>query len=263
MTPFTVCNEIKDFRHILYIGLKKDVSMYLVDPHRFTNHRINTLSMKGEKIVIPELFESTQSLNVYANVKTTVLEMRNDKGNCNIYQSDSGYSKCIENGYLSLFNKVLGCVPPWFRHEVNDSMIACTTQIDFKDEGSATEIKTQLYNINVDSEFTKSSKFESDLCLPPCQQLIYTVEIVRIEKASYDINWLCIKFDEVIDIETEINGYDSFRLIIEVGSSLGLWLGLCIIGIFDLIITAVLKIQGVAQRVNCDQNVQPNHILTG
>ena len=221
------------------------------------------MSMMGDTISIPEFVDTSHSTSVIINVKTTVSQKRTDRGTCNIYQSVTGYSKCIENSYISLFNKVLGCVPPWFRHDINDSMIVCSQQIDFKDEQSAKKVKAQLYNIIVDAQFMKGSKFESDLCLPPCQQLIYNVELAKHEKGSYDHNWINIKFAEVIDIETEINGYDSFRLIIEVGSSLGLWLGLCIIGIFDMIITAVLKIQGVAQRVNCDQNVQPNHILTG
>ena len=41
--PFTVCYEIVDFSQILYIGLKRDASIYLIDPQRFTNHRLNTL----------------------------------------------------------------------------------------------------------------------------------------------------------------------------------------------------------------------------
>ena len=263
LLPFAVCNEIIDFRQQLYIGLKKDVSVYLVDPHRFTNHRLNTLSMIGDNIAVPEFVNNSHSTSLSVNIKTTVSEKRTDRGYCNDYQSVTGYSKCVENGYMSLFNKVLGCVPPWFRHESNESMITCTSHINYKDEQSATEVKAQLYNINVDAQFMKGSKFESDLCLPPCQQLIYNVELAKHEKGSYDHNWINIKFAEVIDIETEINGYDSFRLIIELGSSLGLWLGLCIIGIFDLIITAVLKLQGVVQRVSGVLNIQTNHLQTG
>ena len=83
LTPFTVCNEIKDFRHIIYIGLKKDVSMYLVDPHRFTNHRINTLSMKGDNIAIPEFVDTSHSTSIIIDVKTTVFKKRTDRGKCN------------------------------------------------------------------------------------------------------------------------------------------------------------------------------------
>ena len=57
-----------------------------------------------------------------------------------------------------------------------------------------------------------------------------------------DENWAEFKFADVVTVETEINGYDSFRLIVEVGSSLGLWLGLCIIGIFDLVIKGVPRL---------------------
>ena len=64
-----------------------------------------------------------------------------------------------------------------------------------------------------------------------------------------DENWAEIKFADVVNVETEINGYDSFRLVIEVGSSLGLWLGLCIIGIFDLVIEGVPRFQGLVGKI--------------
>ena len=64
-----------------------------------------------------------------------------------------------------------------------------------------------------------------------------------------DQNWAEFKFADVVNVETEINGYDSFRLVIEVGSSLGLWLGLCIIGIFDLVIEGVPRFQGLVGKI--------------
>ena len=102
--PFTVCYEIEDFSPELYIGLKRDASIYLIDPHRFTNHRLNMLSMKGDNIAIPETINSTYGITMLtASKTTTVLEKRSDKGNCKHYPSVSGYSKNIENGYLTLF----------------------------------------------------------------------------------------------------------------------------------------------------------------
>ncbi len=136
LQPFTVCNEVVDFGQILYLGLKKDVSIYLVDPHIFTNHRLNTLSMKGENIALPHLNKSDHSSLVYSSVATTVLEKRVDKGECRQYADVSGYTMCIEKGYINYFKRLIGCVPPWFRQESNDSKIVCTTQINFKDETS-------------------------------------------------------------------------------------------------------------------------------
>ena len=113
--PFTACYEIEDFSPEIYIGLKRDASIILVDPHRFINHRLNILSMKGDNIALPDINESSHSKHVYASVSTTVLEKRIDRGNCKQHATDTEYPKCIENGYLNLFNKILGCVPPWFR----------------------------------------------------------------------------------------------------------------------------------------------------
>ena len=242
LEAFTVCNEIVDFGQKFYLGLTKDVSIYMVDPHRFINHRLNILSMKGDNIALPDINESSHSKHVYASVSTTVLEKRTDTGICKQHATDTEYTECVENGYINLFNKTLGCLPPWFRQENYSSMNVCTKQIDFKDEKSALEAKAQLLAIIVDTESMKDSKFESDLCLPSCQQLIYNVEISRSEKGSYDQNWVQFKFADVVNVETETNGYDSFRLIVEVGSSLGLWLGLCIIGIFDLVIKGVPRL---------------------
>ena len=247
--PFTVCYEIVDFSQILYIGLKRDASIYLIDPQRFTNHRLNTLSMKGDNIAIPEIIKSSQSTSLLASVTTTALEKRTDSGNCKNYPSASGYSECIENAYIKLFKKVLGCVPPWFRQERNVSSIVCTKQIDFKDRKTAAKAKALLDSIATDTSFMIDSKNESEWCMPPCKQLIYNVQIVRNAKATYVQNWAQFKFTDVMSIEHETNGYDTFRLIIEIGSSLGLWLGLCIIGIFDIIIEGVLRLQGIAERM--------------
>ena len=132
-------------------------------------------------------------------------------------------------------------MPPWFRQETNDSIITCTKQIHFKDEKSYTETKAQLKNIYTNIEFMKDMKCESNWCLPACKQTYYHVELAHSEKVFVNKNWVDIKFTDVINVDSETNGYDSFRLIIEVGSSLGLWLGLCIIALFDMMIEGIKR----------------------
>ena len=41
-----------------------------------------------------------------------------------------------------------------------------------------------------------------------------------------------------VTVEEEVSNYDEFSLIVEIGSCLGLWLGLCVSGIYDLLIDA-------------------------
>ena len=44
-----------------------------------------------------------------------------------------------------------------------------------------------------------------------------------------------------------MSSYDEFGLLVEVGSSLGLWLGLCVTTLFDFIVTTVLS-----SPINCN-----------
>ena len=39
-----------------------------------------------------------------------------------------------------------------------------------------------------------------------------------------------------VKIEEEVSNYNEFSLIVEIGSCLGLWLGLCISSIYDLLV---------------------------
>ena len=45
-----------------------------------------------------------------------------------------------------------------------------------------------------------------------------------------------LHFDETIKIENIVEAYDFGSLLVEVGSSLGLWLGLSVVGLFDVIL---------------------------
>ena len=242
--PFSVCNEIVDFGKILYITLVKDSSIYLADPSTFADHRVTSLSMNGDNMVIPGVNRTGYSSVVTFRISTSMLEKRTDQGKCKQYTSVRGYSECIEYSYINLFKKVLGCLPPWFRTtRYNDSEITCTNKIEFTDKIKALEAKTTLFNVVEDFTLLQEGRYESDWCLPPCTQIYYNVEIVSNSAVSGGVNWAEFNFAEEMSVQTETNGYDIFRLVIEVGSSLGLWLGLCIFGLFDLTIEVVKKLK--------------------
>lgn len=70
-------------------------------------------------------------------------------------------------------------------------------------------------------------------CLPPCTT--YKIKIIETEKykKAYDYADFNYYFEEYIDVYTEMYSYDIFSLIVDLGSALGLWLGLSAICILD------------------------------
>ena len=61
-------------------------------------------------------------------------------------------------------------------------------------------------------------------------------------------NVLAIDVDDKVEILEEQSNYTLFDLVIDSGSSLGLWIGLSILGVFDLVMQYCLVIK------NCIKN---------
>ena len=83
--------------------------------------------------------------------------------------------------------------------------------------------------------------FESE-CNLPCDQMLFHVQKIGYEIADFEWNWIDIMFDEEVTILEEKSNYTGFDLIVDAGSSLGLWIGLSALGVFDFLYDFALKV---------------------
>ena len=60
----------------------------------------------------------------------------------------------------------------------------------------------------------------------------------------------------MVQLERIVLAYDIGHLLVEIGSSLGLWLGISVIGIFDVLAAALLKIKYHVQKLDLQQKSQ-------
>ena len=73
-------------------------------------------------------------------------------------------------------------------------------------------------------------------CLKPCLTLDLKLRLVH--ESSYLVNEGCVEISlnhEVV-VHTAAIAYDMFNLVVDLGSALGLWLGLSALSIFDIIL---------------------------
>ena len=70
-------------------------------------------------------------------------------------------------------------------------------------------------------------------CLPPCTTYKIMIRETDTYSNSERKETLSYFFDEYIDVYTEMYSYDIFSLVADLGSALGLWLGLSAISILD------------------------------
>ena len=80
-----------------------------------------------------------------------------------------------------------------------------------------------------------------DYCKPPCVKMDITLERVvhetqMVGKSVVDIHW-----PTTVKVKTTAYSFDKFALIVELGSSLGLWLGLSALSFLDVVLLCFKK----------------------
>ena len=89
--------------------------------------------------------------------------------------------------------------------------------------------------------------YKSETCLPSCTIISTTAE--EQPHNNFKEREVSLFFNNIVEIQTTVIAYGFDSLLVEVGSSLGLWLGLSLVGVFDLIITAIEKLGNRIQSV--------------
>ena len=51
-----------------------------------------------------------------------------------------------------------------------------------------------------------------------------------------ELGKVSIHFNEKVYVTEKLYNYDSFKFLIDIGSSLGLWLGLSVLGLYDILV---------------------------
>ena len=87
-------------------------------------------------------------------------------------------------------------------------------------------------------------KGDSGNCLKPCKGLFADSKMF-IEKETEENEEMVayLTFVKEVKVTKYVRSYGLFELVVDVGSSLGLWIGLSIVGVFDLVLDAVITIR--------------------
>ena len=147
------------------------------------------------------------------------------------------YGTCIETAMEEGLIDWYGCLPPWFKDTKN---LTCEINKNVKtleiDNIGDYRYEFLLFNKGMDMDFFK-------FCLPPC--LTMHINYKKINHETNIKSWANVqfKFLDEVTVYTSTNAYDMFSLVVDLGSSLGLWLGLSALSMYDYILEAFVKIK--------------------
>ena len=72
-----------------------------------------------------------------------------------------------------------------------------------------------------------------------CDFITKNDNVISFNSGNWSHHWIHFLFDENANVFEDVNNYDEFSLIVEVGSSLGLWIGLSALAVFDLLMEVI------------------------
>ena len=141
------------------------------------------------------------------------------------------FKKCVDDKIQQEFEENnVECVPPWLS---NNKQCNQTYPESFYGNFTDTFLKDYIDMVVILSNI-KSEKE----CKQSCKETTYIVN-EKGSKVKPFGSEAYITFNQKAIVTEKVPNYDMFKYIIDVGSSLGLWLGLSVLGLHDVVVWAV------------------------
>ena len=218
--------------------------IFVSDPRAAPTFQLPHPLMTGDKIIaLPTMINTIH----YYSIVLTEIRTELDDDSCTNYPDTAGhgsFTECVEAENKRMILPVLGCMPPWLSQSA-----ACTGHVMKNDNDNLSEWFKALYQRSKMGSF-----YQSPSCLPSCKHFTVHAVLHHVKTGSgqtEDANKINLFFEKVVQVERIIPAYGIGSLLVEVGSSLGLWLGLSVVGIFDVVVSSYHRIMNLM----CNRNM--------
>ena len=236
MLPYTQCVEIENFTNYLDIQSDSTAMLIFTDPYRQPHHRIGRNVLKGEKMTLG-IMGSNRSSSLYYRLTVKHIKRVPSKSGCKNYGKSYEYIQCIDKNMKSNLMDMIGCIPPWLVTDQDNDKL-CPNIMDIDSIERTKDIQTNLYDFLADIKLQKSSiRLESgNACIEPCSKIYVYAEPGYESTGDFTKNYIRFLFEDVAEIHEDTTNYDGFNLVVDIGSSMGLWTGVSVLAIYDLTI---------------------------
>ena len=246
--PFGLCTTVTGHLKDILDNDKRSIKFYMKSPGKYIifisddaailNFQLPYPLMTGEriKISIPEIQDSNHRTRQKEYYSVQIFETvdNSGKGLCTNYptQKFTSYANCVEKENRRMILPVLGCMVPWMSDKDT-----CRTPIPrLPAHQDVISWLKQTYQY----AFT-GFNFRSMACRLPCHLLSSHAKYQYAHKRPTAYDRITLYFEETMQVKTIGPAYGLDSLIVEIGSSLGLWLGISVVGIFDVLVLTLSK----------------------
>jgi hypothetical protein len=217
---FEVDYNIQDpFDFPPYDDFTKDYTILLTDKSARTYFSLDMGSQLGEKI---RIFTTNPSIYSFF-VDVEIYEARPEKSNCNS-NPDYSYEQCVDEQVHTDLKPRLNCVPPFLSEKDHCLNLS---------EKYRAELKYYEKKYFVPYIMLRETKAENK-CHKPCKQQRISVSLRdQTPMSMSNSSFISIFFNPKVKVLKEEPSYNWFNFIVDMGSSLGTWVGISAITLID------------------------------
>ena len=219
----------------VYLGLHtrktslKDMDIIITYPGNSLHYMINPDSVEGDK---PVTYDA--GIIPYYSITIEEVFMLEESGECTNYGDAAKfktYADCVADEHKRLLKPIIGCTPPWTT--ALDDQDACTGLVT----SDVVSFRRKWHEL--DKRITMSSMVDhSTACLKPCFEVKIKSKFLKAKETKRKS--VSLNFRKVVKVTRYVKTYSLIDLIVEIGSCLGLWIGLSALGVFDLVLDTAL-----------------------
>ena len=202
-------------------------------------------SVAGERISI--IVDPEKPKYYEFQVKLTETRIETNDGSCINYPSPEHqtYTACVDEELRGIVVPTLGCMIPWMSEQDK-----CTGHLERLPKYQQTE--KWSFNIILDS--WRGAQYKSARCPLPCN-ILKANTLHYLHSGYITENLFGLYIEDDVKVERTVFAYSFTDLLVEIGSCLGLWLGLSVVGIFDILVLCVANVQRFFKAVLEKKNI--------
>ena len=235
------CFETSDYEptKLLYIDfsdiIQEKYDIFITDPRLQTYLGPDFTSQTGDRLEI----SYGNDYGFVIKLEVEDLTDPHNVDNCLLDDDDrESFGDCVDREIGEDLLPELGCVPPWLSPKSQ-----CNRYFEYGSKfNNMFFLDSAVYeNYSIPSMMYVQNKAQK-ACKKPCLKTTILVERKRKHLSNDYEHTVDLLFNTDVSFKRKIVAYDMFNFVVDVGSSLGLWLGLSILNITDTLINFANKL---------------------
>ena len=231
------CKILKDYQLPLigiYFLTENNYTVHIVNRNKSLATGFSKQTLTGDKISSSALVNGIKIFNL----RLVHFHYSNEEGTgCVNYGNGERYkthADCVDRYYEKYFMSILGCTVPWIRSGKLSCNRANLTSANIR--AYKNEMKRLLLNVVLGNSINIKA------CPKPCHDL----ELVATQTyftPRKDLRGLELIINRNVLVKRFEKMYGKFELVVDMGSSLGLWIGLSFLDVYDLLLEILLLLK--------------------